>query len=731
MTEDNNPRNRTDEAAPNSAAKALLWSAIVAVSLSLWTAVFEVWGSWPAGLWGPSGDVGLTKRLHAAAALMDPQAGRQALWATAAVGALLWALAAIVTILPAPRSAKLKERPGYWPVLFTITCLVLFIGWFHVRALWGEGLSKYMVYAIAAAAYLAFQFRRYVRNQPPKHPLNTLFWQAAWMVAALSLVSSLSEHADHLAATSRYLLYVFAVLICAALYYLCRKAGEKILDDDAWRRTFQASGAVAGLVLLIIAAAGSSPRFQEQAPYPSLRGTPAQGPNLVFIVLDTVRADRLSLYGHKRYTTPFLKSVAEGGALWKRAYTPSPWTLPSHASMFTGLYPSAHQCVHGNLWLDERFETLAEKLSDKGYVNLAFSANPWISDYTNLDQGFHELVHPRVLFHEKPATWGEEAGLIIKALAGEKGPRDSGATEAVAVSKTWLQKSKRNGRPFFLFINLMEAHLPYPKDPSAYYFFMDAEKARRDIDAINFNWLAYDAGLRDLTASEKEKLRTWYDGSIHYLDLKLEELFRELRVQGLYEDTLTVVVSDHGENIGHHGLWGHEFSMYHGLLHVPVVVSFPGRVPEGTTVDGPYSLERLFPLILSLLEGGEFPEFDEGAEEDKFLYAYRNRPYRFMERVRSYFPDYDTSYFDSDQRSVIDWPYHFIWDSGGDHELYDLEKDPHEENNILRSKPGLGDKYKSKIMEFAEAHPPLYPESQVPAYDAAAEQRLRSLGYIK
>lgn len=719
-------RNNEGEASAASGLRlsAFFWSGVVAVALAAWMALFEIGASLPAFL-------AKGNSFNEVQKLLEPRASREALLGTAALGALLWILAAAVVFTFSRKQKKSKEAGPYYTLVLMLTCLVLFAGWFHAREIFASNLLRYAVFLFGAGLFVAGQWFFYVLRPRRIHPLNSLFWEAAWIVAAMSFISSLPVSGEGEGAFFGYVLHIGAALAALGLFFLCRKAGEKILDDAGWVRAFQSSGTAATGLLIVMAALGGSHSMPPEARYPELSKKGGSGPNLVFIVLDTVRADRLSLYGHQRDTTPFLDLVAEKGVLFKRAYTPSPWTLPSHASMFTGRYPVEHNCVHGSLWLDERFETLAEKLSAKGYVNLAFSANPWISSFTNLDQGFHVLRHAEVLFHEEPRFSGQAVARPAKALVGASGPADSGAQEGIRVSKHWLKSAARDDRPFFLFLNFMEAHLPYPHEEGAYYFFMDPARARQELNKMEFNWLAYDAGLRDLGASDKEKLRMWYDGSIHYLDRRLEELFRELRMQGLREDTLVVVVSDHGENIGFHNLWGHEFSMYHGLLHVPLIISFPGRVPNGYEVNEPYSLERLPALLMSLLEGDEFPRFDEESGEDGPLYASRNRPHRFMERVESYFPDYDPARFDRDQLSVIDWPYHFIWDSAGGHELYRVDRDPHEEDDLANEMPQLADMLENKAIRFADQHPPLYPEGGQPAYDPRTEEQLRSLGYIK
>ncbi|MFO8056127.1 MAG: sulfatase [bacterium] len=731
MTGEVDIKNREARPAPGGLLVPLLWTAALAMAFAAWIAIFETAASWSAYLLDPAGGNTVWERLGQAARLLDPEAAREALGGTVCLGALLWIMAAAICLPVGHRLKREPLRALHASVLFMAAGLVLFTGAFHAERVFENALVRNTVFLSGAAIYIVLQVALYSLRSPQKHPLNHVFWQSAWIVAALSVLSSLQESASHMHAFPRYLVYAAAIVFCVAGYYLCRKAGEKVLADAGRRRSFESSGLIATWALIVMAALSGLSFFQPEAKYPELSGRSNRGPNLVFIVLDTVRADRLSLYGHERSTVPFLESLAEEGAVFTRAYTPSPWTLPSHASMFTGLFPSEHNCVHGNLWLDERFETLPEKLENKGYVTLGFSANPWISSFTNMDQGFQVLLHSDALSREEPRSSGQLIARIVKGIAGISSPADSGARQALRVSEDWLKKAARDPRPFFLFINFMEAHLPYPTEAQAYKFFKDPGESAGELDRMDFNWLAYDAGLKELSPSGKKMLRTWYDGSIYYLDRRLEELFRELEKRGLSENTVAVIVSDHGENIGYHGLWGHEFSVYHGLLHVPLLIFGPGRVPKGIEVEKPYSLERLPGLLLSLLDGEKALPLPQEDEDDKLLYSFRNRPYRFMDRVESHFPAYDRSRFNRDQLSVIEFPYHYIRDSKGAHELYRLDRDPHEEENLINELPKLGRKYEKLLTEHAAAHPPRYPESEEPRYDLMTTERLRSLGYIK
>ena len=203
---------------------------------------------------------------------------------------------------------------------------------------------------------------------------------------------------------------------------------------------------------------------------PPPEATPS-GPNILWILWDTVRADHLSVYGYEKPTTPYLRRWAEQGRVYRNCLSPAPWTVPSHASMFTGLLPSEHGASNDHRWLDSEFTTVAELLRDTGYQTFLWSANPHVSDKCNYDQGFDRAEYPwdpqwrqaafeavkgKIPDHDRSSELGE-------VLAGDKirgwEIKASGSLAAQALLD-WLEQRDRN-RPYFAFVNYMEAHRPY------------------------------------------------------------------------------------------------------------------------------------------------------------------------------------------------------------------------------------------------------------------------------
>jgi arylsulfatase A-like enzyme len=310
--------------------------------------------------------------------------------------------------------------------------------------------------------------------------------------------------------------------------------------------------------------------------------------NVLLVVLDTVRKDHLTPYGYERETTPELERFADEAAVFEQAVSPAPWTLPVHASLFTGLYPSDHGASQENPYLAEA-TTLAETLADHDYRSACYSSNAWITPYTRLTAGFD---HQDNFFQVMPGdflsgplarAWRtlndnerlravadrivEVGNTIHERLAGGEGADSK--TPAV-IDKT-IDFIDDGDDPWFSFINLMDAHLPYhPPDEYA-----DQFAPGVDSTAVCQNSKEYNCGARDIDDAEWDDIRGLYDAELRHLDAQLGRLFDHLKATDQWEDTLVVVCADHGELHGEHDLYGHEFCIYDPLVNVPLMVKHP------------------------------------------------------------------------------------------------------------------------------------------------------------
>lgn len=326
-------------------------------------------------------------------------------------------------------------------------------------------------------------------------------------------------------------------------------------------------------------------------------------PNLVLITLDTVRADHVSAYGYHRPTTPNLDRWAARGVLFENAIAPSPWTLTTHASIFTGLLP--HQ--HGANWLvplDTSVRTLAEILHLNGYETAGFTSNLYYGQAGwGMQQGFEVYRDDSGSRQHNLAMTMASRGLLqplYQHLVRYDLLDRRKAEEVNRDVRRWFYR--RSNRPFFLFINYFDAHDPYLTG-TAY----DTRFGRISRSAIwQVNSIDGVRARGPLPPADQEALIAGYDNCLAYLDQQLDQLLRLLASSPAWEDTIVIITSDHGEAFGEHGRYGHGWTVGREVLRVPLV--FVGRgVPAGLRISHLARLRELFPTILELALGERVP----------------------------------------------------------------------------------------------------------------------------
>jgi len=289
----------------------------------------------------------------------------------------------------------------------------------------------------------------------------------------------------------------------------------------------------------------------------ALIARPHRPTSVVVVVLDTVQADHCSACGYGKATTPRLAALAAEGLLFEQARAVAPWTLPSHASLFTGRLPSQHGCTWEHRWLLDRFDTMAETLGAAGMETFGATTNPNVSSLYNLQQGFATFVE----------TWmrrEQHRGLDDSAIAN-------------AEIAAWLDR--RDSRtPFFLFVNYADAHLPYAPPPPRDRQFGEAGERARALASRGDLLQATLLGREHVADEERAGLAALYDGDVRTADARLGELLDLLAQHDLADDTLVIVTSDHGESLGEEGRVDHQLGLMEELLRVPLVVRFPGRI---------------------------------------------------------------------------------------------------------------------------------------------------------
>lgn len=377
-------------------------------------------------------------------------------------------------------------------------------------------------------------------------------------------------------------------------------------------------------------------------------------PNIVLVVLDTHRWDRLGCYGYSRGTSPNLDAFAREGMLFERAIAPAQWTIPSHASMFSGEPPGVHWTLQSDDVLHPRFKTVAERLQVEGYQTVGFCNNPLVGVLDNgLRRGFDafhnyggafpvgvggavsggmvrhawRLVGRALRRAAQPIqnAFARSATLFLGALdpfwvpiwtgiANFKGDTARSIHDVAAFIEH--QRYGQGHDPYFVFLNLMETHLPYTPPASYAEAFAPsyAEGGEASDFMEDFNRRAGDwftPPEEPFSAVERQVLGEMYDAEVAYQDHLLAELLETLNQPARRDDTFVVFVGDHGEMLGEHRLMGHAFGVYEELIHVPLMMRWPGQ-RDGERIGESVSVTRLFH---TLLEAGGVDVYEDVSGE--------------------------------------------------------------------------------------------------------------------
>jgi arylsulfatase A-like enzyme len=463
-------------------------------------------------------------------------------------------------------------------------------------------------------------------------------------------------------------------------------------------------------------------------------------PNIILISIDTLRADRLGYNGYKRSITPNIDRLAREGTVFRCAVSQSPWTLPSHASIMTSLYPSQHGASQVTSKLDKNFVTLAELLRDASYETAAFTGGGWISPIFGLDQGFDFFDHYSE--HNLHLRYIPTAARLKLPLFEEK------ICFSFAVPKIirWLQANAAQNKPFFLFIHTYEVHN----------YFLNNEKLNPYLNRIGFQ---HREKLPDftrgphprfanniiqwvLTAEEKklEYFQALYDAEILFTDRLINDILNELNSLGLMNRTLIILTSDHGEGFNkalkriHHG-----GRLHNDQLLVPLIFRLPGVFSKNKIIDGQVQLIDILPTILDVLNlqppkeingvsllkyvgtSGTVDERQAFSEELGFKINEAN----FREQVKDNYRIV----------SIISQGKKFIRSPVKD-EIYDMRNDPEEAQNLLQQRSSLVNRFEMTLDQFTSKYRPIHilreePEKAKKGELAETMEKLKSLGYLK
>jgi len=359
---------------------------------------------------------------------------------------------------------------------------------------------------------------------------------------------------------------------------------------------------LAGVTVLLLVGIQGGGWVNERIRTSRLPEARAEAPNVIVIVVDTLRADHLSSYGYNRDTSPFMDSLAADGVRFENAISPSSWTQPSHASMLTGRY--THETNAETQPLDDTYPTIGEVMQANGYRTGAFSAN---TEFFTRRQGFGRgFLHFEDDYQSVPDAFLNSSlyGFLFdfyglrKVLKYEGVPTRVLATDINRSVLKWIGK---DNQPFFVFMNYFDVHDPYtPPKPYRNKY----ASVPNPGGLINGFMERYSPTL---TPEQLQSEIDAYDGSISYVDDQIKALFGELESRGLLENMIVILTSDHGESLGEHGLLQHSASLYLDEIHVPLIVWAPGDVPAGKTIEMPVTLTSLPSTILSKIASKNDP----------------------------------------------------------------------------------------------------------------------------
>jgi arylsulfatase A-like enzyme len=391
-------------------------------------------------------------------------------------------------------------------------------------------------------------------------------------------------------------------------------------------------------------------------------------PNILLLVLDTVRAMNLSAYGYARKTTPNLEALASRGTLFERVISAAPWTRPAHASLFTGQWEHDHTADHTTP-LDGRYLTLAEEFDRLGYRTGGFVANLTHTTRTSgIPRGFahyedHLISIPQILVAAvMPRAVYRALQEHLRIPETRVNYRRKSAAEVNHNLVTWLDQSGE--APFFAFANYMDAHTVYDPRPP----FDTAFSAPAYPDPLPTRGTGH--GI-----DRTQKMRP-YDQAIATIDNDIAQLLRALDERGLLENTIVVVTADHGEAFGEHGIYGHGATLYLTMLQVPLVISWPGHVPEGLRVPDWVSTRALAATLVHLASP-ETPEpfpglpltrfWEDSSAQSETLYAGSG----FMANNPPWYPTSKGNIY-----GILDRGLMLIREADGHRELYQPTSDP-------------------------------------------------------
>lgn len=453
--------------------------------------------------------------------------------------------------------------------------------------------------------------------------------------------------------------------------------------------------AVLTLALLIVIQGGYW--IGEQMAVRNLPQAEESAPNVLLIVMDTLRADHLSLQGYERVTDPNLVRIASEGVMFENAYATSSWTLTAHASLFTGRWPYEHK-ADGGRHLDDTYPTIAEALAARGYRTGAFNGNfETVTRRWGFARGFHHFEDYYQTLPQLTVSsfYGRflEYYVLHKVLNMEFSIDRRWAPSVNQSALDWIDQDAE--RPFFTFINYYDVHAPYISPERARF-----SEFENPGGLVNTDWTTADI-YNPKTPEQVQGEIDAYDGGIYYTDEQIQILLDELEKRGVLENTIVIITSDHGELFGEHGLWEHHNSLYKPVIYVPLVIWHPGSVPQGVRIPTAVSNVSLPVTIMDILGYDNQADFPGPSLTELWTNpdSAAQWPDPIAEMAESTWVNPNHLSIKGDMTSVISDDWQYIEHEFNGVELYNLNDDPDQLNNLAQENPTVLDELKNYYLE--------------------------------
>jgi arylsulfatase A-like enzyme len=454
---------------------------------------------------------------------------------------------------------------------------------------------------------------------------------------------------------------------------------------------------------------------------------------VILLTVDTLRADVLSCYGSEEVSTPNIDQLAKDGVLFTNAISPAPWTLPSFSSIMTGLSPLVHKTTKVNSQLPDNLSTLAERMRDSGYLTVAIVDNGFLSPHSNISQGFLEYnFFPRY-------SIGSSVGVkLLEQFFPKKFKLETTTTELTQEAVDWIASNR--DKDFFLWLHYYDPHVPY-SPPSEFL-------PEGDAPARIGNRFSDPFGIRSGNFApspiEKKWIRDLYLGEVRYVDDSIGKFLDSLKKLGLYDESLIVFTSDHGEEFWEHGGYEHGHSLFNEVIRVPLIIKLPNSMTSRAMdhnerptismaasgkIDETVTTQSIMPTILDI-SGIEYDaDYLSSGSLGPLL---KNSNNHIQEPIISA----GLLYFEDQESVTFNGSKYIRFMETNREILYDLIRDPGERISVLNSSPQKAERARNILRKHTRVAEKIRENNGIVSgkgveFDQGTKEKLKSLGYLQ